>query len=126
MKIKAKTVDEYLSLLHSDKRKALERLRMIIKRAAPAAEECISYQLPAFRLNGKMLAWFGAGANHCSFYPDGIVEQYKEVLKEFSISKGTIRFQPEHPLPAGFIRKIVKAKIARQSAARPKKSRKTR
>ncbi len=126
MKIKAKAIDDYLSLLDNDKRKALERLRTIIKKAAPDAEECISYQLPAFRLNGKMLAWFGAGANHCSFYPGGIVEQYKEDLQGFSISKGTIRFQPEHPLPAGLITKIIKAKIAAQKAARPKKFRKTK
>ncbi len=116
MRIKAKTVDGYLSLLDDDKRKALVRLREIIKSVAPDAEECISYQLPAFRLNGKMLAWFGAGANHCSFYPGGIVEKYKKDLKGFSISKGTVRFQPGHPLSAGLVTKIIKAKIAAQKA----------
>ena len=66
---KPKTIDDYLAALSDDKRAALEKLRKTIKAAAPEAEECISYGLPAFRLNEKLLVAFGATANHCAFYP---------------------------------------------------------
>jgi uncharacterized protein YdhG (YjbR/CyaY superfamily) len=65
---KPKSIDEYLAALSEDKRSALERLRKAIRAAAPKAEECISYQLAAFRLNGRALVAFGATANHCAFY----------------------------------------------------------
>ena len=113
---KATTVDEYLARLSDDKRGALEKLRRTIKAAAPRAEECISYQLPAFRLDGRMLVWYGAGANHCSFYPGAIVEAHKADLQRYEISKGTIRFQPNAPLPAGLVKKLVKARIAANAA----------
>ncbi len=107
-----KTVDEYLANLDSDKRTALERLRRTIKAAAPAAEECISYRMPAFRLNGRMLVWFAAAANHCSFFPGAVVEAHKKDLEGFQTSKGTVRFQPDKPLSAGVVRMLVKARIA--------------
>ena len=69
MKTKAETVDEYLDSLDNEKREALENLRKIIKTVAPKAEECISYQMPAFRIGGRILLWMGASANHCAFYP---------------------------------------------------------
>src|SRR6266705_441169 len=109
---KPKTVAEYLAALSADKRAALERLRRTIRSAAPGAEECISYQLPAFRLDGRMLVWFGAGANHCAFYPGAVVQAHKNDLKNYVTSKGTVRFQPNHPLPAALVRKLVKARIA--------------
>jgi Domain of unknown function (DU1801) len=65
---KPKTIDEYLAALSDDKRSTLEKLRKTIKATAPKAQECISYQLPAFRLNGRMLVAFGATANHCALY----------------------------------------------------------
>jgi len=110
--MKAKTIDEYLTTLSDDKRTALEKLRKAIKAAAPKAEECISYQLPAFRLDGRMLVWFGATAKHCALYPGAVVEAFKSALKDYDTSKGTIRFQPDHPLPAALVRKLVKARIA--------------
>ena len=113
---KATTVDEYLARRSDDKRGALERLRRTIKAAAPRAEECISYQLPAFRLDGRMLVWYGAGANHCSFYPGAIVEAHKADLQRYETSKGTIRFQPNAPLPAALVKKLVKARIAANAA----------
>jgi uncharacterized protein YdhG (YjbR/CyaY superfamily) len=94
---KAKTIDDYLAALSDDKRAALERLRKTIRAAAPRAEECISYQLPAFRLDGKLLVAFGAAVNHCAFYPGSIVEAYKDELKNYDTSKGTIRFQADNP-----------------------------
>ncbi len=111
-KTNAKTIDEYLSALSDDKRAALERLRKNIRAAAPKAEECISYQLPAFRQNG-MLVGFGAASNHCAFYlmSSSTVEAHKDELKDYDTSKGTIRFQPDDPLPAALVRKLVKARI---------------
>ncbi len=113
IKAKTKTIDEYLAALSDDKRAALERLRKTIRAAAPRAEECISYQLPAFRLDGKLLVWFGAAANHCAFYPGSSpVETHKDELKAYDTSKGTIRFQADSPLPATLVRKLVKTRIA--------------
>jgi len=110
---KVKTVDEYLARVSDDKRAALQKLRKTIKAAAPRAEECISYQLPAYRLNGMLVA-FGATANHCAFYPmsASTVAAHEEELKDYETSKGTIRFQPDNPLPASLVRKLVKARIA--------------
>ena len=111
---KPKTIDEYLAALSDDKRAALEKLRKTIRAAAPKAEECISYQLAAFRLNGRMLVAFGATANHCAFYlmSSSTVEAHKDELKDYDTSKGTIRFQADQPLPAALVRKLVKARIA--------------
>jgi uncharacterized protein YdhG (YjbR/CyaY superfamily) len=114
MRTKPKNIDEYLSTLSDDKRAALEKLRRIIRALAPKAEECISYQLPAFRLDGRLLVAFGASTNHCAFYPGSgsTVEAHKEELKNYDTSKGTIRFQPNKPLPDALVRKLVKARIA--------------
>ena len=116
---KPKTIDEYLAALSDDKRAALEKLRKTIRAAAPQAEECISYQLPAFRQNG-MLVGFGATANHCAFYlmSSTTVEAYKDELKNYDTSKGTIRFQADRPLPATLVRKLVKARIAENARRR--------
>jgi uncharacterized protein YdhG (YjbR/CyaY superfamily) len=116
-KTTARNIDEYLAALSNEKRAALEKLRTAIKSAAPKAEECISYQLPAFRLGGKMLVAFGAAANHCAFYPgSGPVETHKNELKAYDTSKGTIRFPADSPLPATLVRKLVKTRIAEHAA----------
>jgi uncharacterized protein YdhG (YjbR/CyaY superfamily) len=108
------THDEYLAALPGDKRAALERLRRTIQAAAPRAVECISYGLPAFRLDGRVLVLFGATARHCSFFPGSgtAVQAHEADLRGFSTSKGTIRFDAEKPLPAGLVRKIVKYRMA--------------
>ena len=113
---KAKTINEYLRALSDDQRAALEKLRKTIRAAAPAAEECISYQLPAFRLDGKLLVAFGAWANHCAFYPGAVVEALKDELRDYDTSKGTIRFRSDNPLPAAIVRKLVKARVAKNAA----------
>ena len=110
------SIDAYLARVSPDKRAALERLRQIIRAAAPGAEECISYQMPAFRINGKILLWFGAGANHCAFYPGGVVQDLADETAKYDTSKGTIRFQPDKPLPATLIRKLVRTRIAMSRA----------
>lgn len=109
-KAKPKTINDYLATVDSQKRAALNRLRKAIRAAAPRAEECISYQLPAFRLDGRMLVWFGAGAKHCSFYPGAVVQAFNSALRDYATSKGTIRFQPDHPIPVGLVRKLVQAR----------------
>jgi uncharacterized protein YdhG (YjbR/CyaY superfamily) len=119
MAAKPNTIDEYLAALSDDKRAALEKLRKTIRGAAPMAEECISYSLPAFRQNG-MLVGFGATANHCAFYlmSSTTVDAYKDELKGYDTSKGTIRFQADKPLPAALVRKLVKARIAENERRR--------
>ena len=116
-KVSAGTIDEYLAQLPTDKRAALQWLRRQIKAAAPDAKECISYGIPAFRLDGKLLVHFGAAAKHCAFYPGGIVEHFAEELAGYDTSKGTIRFPPGAPPPAALIRAIVRALIAHRPAA---------
>jgi uncharacterized protein YdhG (YjbR/CyaY superfamily) len=113
MAAKPKNIDEYLAALSDDKRAALEKLRKTIRDAAPKAEECISYQLAAFRQNGMLVA-FGATANHCAFYlmSSSTVEAHKDELKDYDTSKGTIRFQADKPLPVALVLKLVKARIA--------------
>jgi uncharacterized protein YdhG (YjbR/CyaY superfamily) len=125
---KSKNIDEYLEALSGDRRAALERLRKLIKAAAPKAEECISYGLPAFRQK-RMLVAFGATPRHCALYlmSSTTVETFKDALKGYNAGKGTIRFQPEKPLPAALVRKLVKARIAENEARKaPSFSGKTR
>jgi len=111
---KPRTIDEYLAGVNADQRVALEKLRTIIRAAAPKVEECISYGVPAFRLNGRSLVFFGAWANHCSFYPGSstTLKKFRGDLKGFQITKGTIRFSPDKPLPITLAKKLVKARIA--------------
>ena len=109
---KPETHEDYLAGVSSDKRAALEKLRRAIKAAAPNAEECISYQVPAFRLNGKFLVAYGAAANHCAFYPGSVLADLKSELRNYDTSKGTLRFPPEKPLPAALVRKLVKLRMA--------------
>jgi len=113
-KQKLKTIDNYLAGVTPDQRAALQKLRETIHTVTPKAEECISYGIPAFRLNGRSLVFFGAWANHCSFYPGSstTLKKFREDLKSFKITKGTIRFSPDNPLPLALVKKLVKARIA--------------
>ena len=121
---KPKNIDEYMKTLSSDQRAALQRLRRQIRAAAPGVEECISYQIPAFRLRGRMLVAFGGAVSHCAFYPGSIVRAFTKELRTFDTAKGTIRFQPDRPLPATLVRRIVKARIAANAAgSRPQTKR---
>jgi uncharacterized protein YdhG (YjbR/CyaY superfamily) len=118
MAAKPKTIDDYLAPLSADKRAALERLRKTIQSIAPKAEECISYSLAAFRLNGKPLVAMGATENHCAFYlmSASTLEAFEDELEGYDTSKGTIRFPPDKPLPLTLVRKLVKARIAENKA----------
>ena len=116
---KRKTVSGYLASLSTENRAALNKLRKDIRAAVPGAEECISYQMPAFRFDGRMLVWYGAWENHCALYPGTSIEPFKKELGRFDTgSKGTIRFQTDDPLPATLVRRLVKARIAQNAALR--------
>jgi uncharacterized protein YdhG (YjbR/CyaY superfamily) len=123
MSAKPTTIDEYLAAVSDEQRAALEKLRKTIRAAAPKAEECISYQLAAFRLDGKPLVAFGATDNHCAFYPmsSSTVAAHKDELTAYETSKGAIRFQADKPLPVALVRKLVKARIA-ENVARSRSS----
>src|SRR6266487_369187 len=117
VKQKPATIDEYLASVSPDQRALLQKLRKTIREVAPKAEECISYGIPAFRLNGRSLVFFGAWANHCSFYPGSstTLKKFRGDLKDFQITKGTIRFSPDNPLATTLVKKLVKARIAENS-----------
>jgi len=114
---KPATPSKYLAGLSADKRAALQNLRANIKAAAPDLEECISYGIPAFRHNGTFLLGYGAGANHCAFYPGSVVQELsKDELSRYDVSKGTIRFPSDKPLPKSLVRKLVKLRLAQRVA----------
>jgi uncharacterized protein YdhG (YjbR/CyaY superfamily) len=113
--MKPQTTDAYLAGLSDEKRRALEKLRQDIQAAVPKAEECISYGVPGFRLNGKLLVSYAVAAKHCAFYPGSIVKAFAKELKGYDTSgKGTIRFSTDKPLPSALVGKIVKSRIAQQ------------
>ena len=115
MATKPQTIDEYLAGLSAENRAALQKVRRAIHAAAPDAEECISYGMPAFRMNGKLIAGFKAAANHCSFHPmsGDTVATLQADLAGYETSKGTIKFSARAGLPARLVRKLVKARIAK-------------
>jgi len=109
---KFKTVDEYLSALSRDKRKILKDLRQIIKQAAPDAEELISYNMPAYKYH-SMLVYYAVHTEHIGFYPgNNVVNQvFKDELKEYKTSKGTVQFPINKSIPKNLIIKIVKFRV---------------
>jgi uncharacterized protein YdhG (YjbR/CyaY superfamily) len=108
------TIDEYLARLSPEDRAALQKVRRAVHAAAPGAEECISYGMPAFRLNGKLIAGFKAAAAHCSFHPmsGDTVAALEADLAGYETSRGTVRFSPRAGLPDTLVRKLVKTRIA--------------
>jgi uncharacterized protein YdhG (YjbR/CyaY superfamily) len=90
------------------------KVRRAVQAAASGAEECISYGMPAFRLNGKLIAGFKAAASHCSFHPmsGDTVATLEADLAGYDTSRGTIRFSARGGLPATLVRKLVKMRIA--------------
>ena len=117
MVAKPQTIDEYLATLSDEKRAALEKIRRAVRSAAPGAEECISYGVPGFRLDGRLLVSFPAATSHCSFYPGAHpIEAHRDELAAYGTSKGTIRFPVDRPLPDALVRKLVKTRIAEHAA----------
>ena len=113
----ATTIDQYLARVEPDQRAALEALRQTIRKAAPQAEEVITYGIPAFRQDGFLIG-FAASAKHCSLHPmnSHTVADFAADLAGYSTSTGTIRFTPDQPLPAALVRRIVKARVTENAA----------
>ncbi len=119
-----KTIDEYLAGFPNDVQKILEEVRMTIKKAAPDAEETISYQIPSFTLKGHYLIYFAAYKTHIGVYPAPIENvEFKEDLSVYASGKATAKFPLDKPIPFDLITKIVKFK-AKESLANAKVKRK--
>ena len=106
-------VTRFLAALPADRRTSLQRLRRIIRAAAPGAQDCIAYGLPSLRVNGRYLVSYGAAKHHLAFYPGSVLSLSKKELAGFATTKGSIHFQPDRPIPAALVRKLVKARLAR-------------
>ena len=99
-------VDEYIAGFPKATQKLLKQLRTTIKKAAPEAEEVISYQMPAYNLYGK-LVYFAGYEKHIGFYPmPSAIENFKKQLDNYNTSKGTVQFPLDEPLPLSLITKI--------------------
>jgi uncharacterized protein YdhG (YjbR/CyaY superfamily) len=116
-----KTVEEYLAAIPDSARNTFDKLRATVLSVVPAkATETISYQMPAIGHNG-VLVWYAAFANHCSLFPTAaVMDEFKNELKGFITSKGTVQFPLDKPLPVALIKKIVKTRVAQSES---KKSR---
>ena len=107
------TAEAYLAGVDKPARATLEKLRKSIKAAAPKATEGISYGIPTFKLDGKMLVSYAAFKNHCSFFPGAIIKDFENDLKSYKTAKGTIQFAIGETLPPALVKKIVKARMER-------------
>jgi uncharacterized protein YdhG (YjbR/CyaY superfamily) len=111
-------VESYLAKLPEPARTTLQKVRAMIRSAAPPeASEAISYGIPAFQYQGMLVA-YAAFAGHCSFFPASgeLLEEFAEELKGYTCSKGTIRFALDRPLPAGLVKRLVKARVRKNQA----------
>lgn len=118
-KAASKTVDDYIALQPADVQPILRRLRSIIRKALPGAEEVISYKIPAYKLHGRVVLYFAGWAQHYSIYPAGskVVEILKDDLAPYEVRKGTIRFPLTKPIPVKLIERIAKLR-AKEAADR--------
>ena len=114
-----KNVDEYLTRVPQASRSTFNQLRAAIRSVVPPeATEIISYRIPAIRHNGVLL-WFAAFSKHCSLFPTAsVIEAFKNELKGFSTSKGTVHFPTDKPLPTALIKKMVKARVAQSESGK--------
>jgi uncharacterized protein YdhG (YjbR/CyaY superfamily) len=110
---KTKTVAEYVARVPKPARAAFAKLRAAVRSAVPrTAAEIISYQIPAFK-DARVLVWFAAFSSHCSLFPtNSVIQKFEDELKDFSISKGTVQFPLDKPLPISLIKRMVKARVA--------------
>ncbi len=113
---KAKNIDEYIAASPKQVQGKLKEIRQLIRKAAPNAEEVISYQMPAFELHGIIL-WFAGSKDHCSIYTRPMfLENFKEEIKPYRTSKSTLKFPLDKKLPATLIKNLVKAVIKNNKA----------
>jgi uncharacterized protein YdhG (YjbR/CyaY superfamily) len=115
------SVDEYLAGVPEPARSTLKKMRAAIRSALPSdATETISYRIPAFKRR-NILVWLGAFSDHCSLFPTAsIIAEFKDELKGFSTSKGTVHFPTDKPLPTALIKKIVKARVEQDQSKKRK------
>jgi uncharacterized protein YdhG (YjbR/CyaY superfamily) len=116
-----KSLDDYISAQPEEIQGVLTRVRNIIRKAVPAAEEVISYQIPAYKLHGIRILFFAGWKQHYSLYPAGdrLVAAFKNELAPYKFSKGTIRFPLSEPVPVKLIERIAKFR-AKEAAGREK------
>lgn len=124
MKTRSPEVDAFHAAIAPPARRALEAIRRAVHAAAPGAVECLFYGMPAVRYEGKPLVAWRAAAKHCAFHPlsGKTVAACAELLAEYDTSPGTVRFAPDHPLPAALVRRMVALRIAEnrsRGAAKP-------
>ena len=117
------TVDEYIDAVPKNTRRLLEKIRIAIRKTVPGVEEVISYQMPAFKLNGKIVVYYAAWKNHIGFYalPSGTAA-FKKELSKYKFAKGSIQFPINEPLPMKLILKIIKFRVKENLEKEKKKS----
>jgi uncharacterized protein YdhG (YjbR/CyaY superfamily) len=113
-------IDAYLASLPADRRRVLTGLRRTIRSLLPRAEECISYGIPAFRVDGEVLCGFAATKKGCSYFPfsGSTLQVLKADLVGYGGTKSSLHFGPERPLPAGLVRKLIRVRRAEAQARR--------
>ncbi len=118
---KANNVDEYIAGFAPATQKALKQVRATIRATAPAAEEGISYGMPAYKHNG-VLVYFGGFTNHIGFYPTPSgVEEFKDKLAKYKGAKGSVQFPLDQPMPLDLIADIVKFRLKKNNEIQNKK-----
>ena len=112
-----KNVDAYVARVPKPARSTFDKLRAAIQSVLPReATEIVSYGIPAFK-HKRVLVWFAAFSKHCSLFPTAaVIEAFKEELKGFSTSKGTVHFPTDKPLPIALIKKMVKLRVAQNKS----------
>jgi uncharacterized protein YdhG (YjbR/CyaY superfamily) len=112
MKKGFQTIDEYLATFPPETRRILEKVRQVIRKAAPGAEEAVSYQMPTFKLLGRNLVHFAAWKNHVGLYPQPSgTAAFQKDLARYKWAKGSIQFPLDEPLPYDLIKKIVEFRV---------------
>jgi len=107
------SIDDYIAIFSKDIQKKLEEVRATIKTVVPDAKEKISYQIPAFELNGKNLIYFAGWKKHISIYPiPSGTEEFNQEIAPYMDGKGTLKFPIDRPLPLELIGRIVKVRMA--------------
>ena len=111
-----KNVEEYLARVPEPAHTTLQKMRAVIRSVVPPeTSETISYGIPSFKFK-KPLIWYAAFAEHCSLFPtSGVIREFKDELRNYQISKGTIRFPVDKPLSAALLKKMVKARLAQMA-----------